>query len=108
MSGFRKSLYHTKWIGEVLYVKVPAELSRSNTEICYARLCFNKVFFYTFVGADKIDQIITERSRLNGSITRSVMVSGAGYLEEYGINKNLYIKTVNDFLNEFYLVEEQT
>ena len=62
----------------------------------------------TYIGADKIDQIITERSRLNGSITRSVMVSGAGYLEEYGINKNLYIKTVNDFLNEFYLVEEQT
>jgi pimeloyl-ACP methyl ester carboxylesterase len=62
----------------------------------------------TYIGADKIDQIITERSRLNGSITRSVMVSGAGYLEEYGINKTLYIKTVNDFLNEFYLVEEQT
>ena len=62
----------------------------------------------TYIGAENIDQIITERSRLNGSITRSVMVSGAGYLEEYGINKNLYIKTVNDFLNEFYLVEEQT
>ena len=60
----------------------------------------------TFIGADKIDQIITERSRLNSSITRSVMVSGAGYLEEYGINKNLYIKTVNDFLNEYYLVDE--
>ena len=60
----------------------------------------------TFIGADKIDQIITERSRLNSSITRSVMVSGAGYLEEYGINKNLYIKTINDFLNEYYLVDE--
>ncbi len=34
------------------------------------------------------------------------MVSGAGYLEEYGINKNLYIKTINDFLNEYYLVDE--
>ena len=43
----------------------------------------------TFIGADKIDQIITERNRLNSSITKSVMVAGAGYLEEYSINKNL-------------------
>ena len=59
----------------------------------------------TFIGADKIDQIITERSRLNSSITRSVMIPGAGYLEEYSINKNLYIDTVIDFLNSFYLVD---
>jgi len=31
------------------------------------------------------------------------MVSGAGYLEEYTINKNLYIDTINDFLNSFYM-----
>ncbi|MCR5384144.1 MAG: lysophospholipase [Saccharofermentans sp.] len=60
----------------------------------------------TFVGADKIDQIISERNRLNSTITRSVMVSGAGYLEEYSINKNLYIDTVNNFLNSFYMLEE--
>lgn len=59
----------------------------------------------TFIGADKIDQIITERSRLNSSITRSVMVPGAGYLEEYSINKNLYIDTVIDFLNSYYMVD---
>ena len=59
----------------------------------------------TFVGADKIDQIITERNRLNSSITRSVMVSGAGYLEEYSINKNLYIDSVNNFLNSYYMAE---
>ncbi|MBR4556221.1 MAG: hypothetical protein IKO15_01965 [Clostridiales bacterium] len=56
----------------------------------------------TFIGADKIDQIITERNRLNSSITKSVMVSGAGYLEEYTINKNLYIDTVTGFLTSFY------
>lgn len=60
----------------------------------------------TFIGADKIDQIITERSRLNSSITKSIMVSGAGYLEEYSINKNLYIETVNDFLNAYFLKDE--
>ena len=59
----------------------------------------------TFIGADKIDQIINERNRLNSSITKSVMVSGAGYLEEYSINKNLYIQTVTDFLDSYYLVE---
>ena len=75
-----------------------------------ARLPFPVLVLYgghdTFIGADKIDQIITERSRLNSSITRSVMVSGAGYLEEYGINKNLYIDTVIDFLNSFFLVDD--
>ncbi len=61
----------------------------------------------TFIGADKIDQIIKERNRLNSSITKSIMVSGAGYLEEYGINKNLYIDTVNGFLNSFYMPEDK-
>ena len=61
----------------------------------------------TFIGADKIDQIITERNRLNSSITRSVMVAGAGYLEEYGINKNLYMNSITDFLNSYYLVEDK-
>lgn len=74
-----------------------------------ARLPFPVLIIYgghdTFIGADKIDQIITERNRLNSSITKSVMVSGAGYLEEYTINKNLYIDTVNDFLNSFYMRE---
>ena len=60
----------------------------------------------TFIGADKIDQIITERNRLNSSITKSVMVAGAGYLEEYSINKNLYIDTVNSFLNTYYKLDD--
>lgn len=61
----------------------------------------------TFIGANNIDQIITERNRLNSSITKNVMVSGAGYLEEYSINKSLYIESVMDFLNSFYMVNEQ-
>ena len=74
-----------------------------------ARLPFPVLIIYgghdTFIGADKIDQIITERNRLNSSITKSVMVSGAGYLEEYSINKNLYIDTFKEFLDNYYLVD---
>ena len=74
-----------------------------------ARLPFPVLIIYgghdTFIGADKIDQIITERNRLNSSITKSVMVSGAGYLEEYSINKNLYIDTIKEFLDNYYLVD---
>ena len=74
-----------------------------------ARLPFPVLIIYgghdTFIGADKIDQIITERNRLNSSITKSVMVAGAGYLEEYSINKNLYIDTVKEFLDNYYLVD---
>lgn len=74
-----------------------------------ARLPFPVLIIYgghdTFIGADKIDQIITERNRLNSSITKSVMVSGAGYLEEYTINKNLYIDTIKEFLDNYYLTD---
>ena len=74
-----------------------------------ARLPFPVLIIYgghdTFIGADKIDQIITERNRLNSSITKSVMVAGAGYLEEYSINKNLYIDTIKEFLDNYYLVD---
>ena len=34
------------------------------------------------------------------------MVAGAGYLEEYSINKNLYIDTVNSFLNTYYKLDD--
>ena len=33
------------------------------------------------------------------------MVSGAGYLEEYTINKNLYMEKIQDFLDSYYLIE---
>lgn len=91
-------------------IRVSAGGSNLSLAAEIARLPFPVLIMYgghdTFIGADKIDQIITERNRLNSSITKSTMVSGAGYLEEYGINKNLYIKTVNDFLNSYYSREE--
>lgn len=60
-----------------------------------------------FVGADKIDQIVNERCRLNQSLTKSIMITGAGYLEEYAINKNQYIDAVQDYLDSFFLVKDK-
>ena len=92
-------------------IRVSAGSDNISLAVEIARLPIPVLILYgghdTFVGADKIDQIITERNRLNSSITRSVMVSGAGYLEEYGINKNLYIDTVNNFLNSYYMTDDK-
>ena len=60
----------------------------------------------TFVGADKITQIVDERNRLNSALTRSVMISGAGYLEEYSMGKTDYINAVNDYLATYFTPEE--
>ena len=92
-------------------IRVSAGSDNISLAVEIARLPIPVLILYgghdTFVGADKIDQRITERNRLNSSITRSVMVSGAGYLEEYGINKNLYIDTVNNFLNSYYMTDDK-
>lgn len=90
-------------------IRVSSGASNNSLAAEIARLPIPVLIIYgghdTFIGADKIDQIISERNRLNSSITKSVMVSGAGYLEEYSINKNLYIQTIKDFLDSYYLVE---
>lgn len=91
-------------------IRVSSGAENTSLAAAIARLPIPVLILYgghdTFIGADNIDQIITERNRLNSSITKSIMVSGAGYLEEYGINKNLYIDTVNDFLNSYYMVDD--
>ena len=90
-------------------IRVSSGASNNSLAAEIARLPIPVLIIYgghdTFIGADKIDQIISERNRLNSSITKSVMVSGAGYLEEYSINKNLYMQTIKDFLDSYYLVE---
>lgn len=90
-------------------IRVSAGGTNTSLAAVIARLPMPVMIIYgghdTYIGANKIDQIITERNRLNSSITKSVMVPGAGYLEEYSINKNLYITSVLDFLNSYYMVE---
>lgn len=90
-------------------IRVSSSSDNVNLAAEIARLPMPILIIYgghdTFIGADKITQIINERNRLNSGITDSAMISGAGYLEEYSLNKNEYIRNVTDFLDTFFKVE---
>ena len=91
-------------------IRVSAGSDNVNLAAEIARLPMPVMVIYgghdNFVGADKIEQIVNERSRLNQSLTKSTMITGAGYLEEYTINKNAYITAVQDYLDTFFLVKD--
>ncbi len=91
-------------------IRVSAGAENVNLAADIARLPLPVLIIYgghdTFIGADKITQIVNERNRLNSGITNSAMISGAGYLEEYSLNKNEYIEVVTDFLDSYFLVNE--
>ena len=92
-------------------IRVSAGSDNVNLAAEIARLPMPVMVIYgghdNFVGADKIEQIVNERSRLNQSLTKSTMITGAGYLEEYTINKNVYINAVKDYLDTFFLVKDK-
>ncbi|MBO4681341.1 MAG: hypothetical protein J5623_05510 [Clostridiales bacterium] len=92
-------------------IRVSAGMDNVNLAAEIARLPMPVMIIYgghdNFIGADKIDQIIKERSRLNQSLTKSIMITGAGYLEEYTINKKQYIGAVQDYLDSFFLIKDQ-
>ena len=81
-------------------VNLVAEISRLPVPVCIIYGGHD-----TFIGADKISQIVTERNRLNSGITTSLMVPGAGYLESFRIGKDTYIDTVMDFMTSFFIKE---
>lgn len=56
----------------------------------------------TFVGAEKIEQIVTERQRLNPNTTMSKMFAGAGYVESYMIDSEGYREMLRSFLETYY------
>ena len=91
-------------------IRVSAGSENINLAAVIARLPVPVLIIYgghdTFVGADKITQIIDERNRLNSALTRSVMISGAGYLEEYSMGKEDYIEAVSNFLETYFTPEE--
>ena len=92
-------------------IRVSAGSENVNLAAEIARLPMPVMIIYgghdNFIGADKINQIVTERSRLNQSLTKSTMITGVGYLEEYTISKNTYIEAVQDYLDSFFLVKDK-
>ena len=78
-------------------VNLATEISRLSIPVC---------IIYggrdTFVGAEKISQIVSERLRLNPNTTMSKMFSGAGYVESYQIDPAEYRKTVREFLTTYF------
>ncbi|MCQ2482850.1 MAG: hypothetical protein MJ153_05145 [Clostridia bacterium] len=78
-------------------LNIAAEISRLSIPVCIIYGAHD-----TFVGADKINQLLTERMRISEHLTSSVMVPGAGYLESYTLDRELYIDTVINYLNKFF------
>ena len=83
--------------GESNNVNLATEISRLQIPVC---------IIYggrdTFVGAEKIGQIVEERKRLNPNTTMAKMFSGAGYVESYLIDPNGYRSTLSDFLTSYF------
>ena len=84
--------------GEHDSVNLVAEISRIQIPVCIIYGGHD-----TFIGADKIAQIVDERNRLNSSLTVSRMIPGAGYLESFRIGKDAYIETIMNFMLTYYI-----
>ncbi|HPE38535.1 MAG TPA: hypothetical protein PK567_03490 [Bacillota bacterium] len=56
----------------------------------------------TFIGTEKIEQIVDERTRLNPNTTLAKMFSGAGYVESYYIDSQGYRDTVKEYLTVYF------
>lgn len=84
--------------GESDSVNLIAEISRLPIPVCIIYGGHD-----TFIGADRIAQIAQERNRLNSSTTVSQMIPAAGYLESFKVNKDLYINTVMNFVQTYFI-----
>ena len=83
--------------GESGSVNLATEISRLPIPVC---------ILYggrdTFVGSEKIGQIVEERKRLNPNTTKAMMISGAGYCESYMIDPEGYRATLKEFLEQYF------
>ena len=84
--------------GESGAVNLVAEISRIQIPVCIIYGGHD-----TFIGADKISQIVEERNRLNISLTVSRMIPGAGYLESFKIGKDAYIETIMTYMQSYFI-----
>ena len=83
--------------GESDSYNLAAEISRMQIPVCIIYGGHD-----TFIGADKIEQLVNERNRLNSNITTALMVPGAGYLESYSTDKKQYSDTILDYLVTYF------
>lgn len=84
--------------GESSSVNLVAEISRLQMPVCIIYGGHD-----TFIGANRITQIVEERNRLNASLTVSRMIPGAGYLESFRLGKDDYISTVMRFMQSYFI-----
>lgn len=84
--------------GEGSSVNLVAEISRLQMPVCIIYGGHD-----TFIGADRITQIVDERNRLNSSLTVSRMIPGAGYLESFRLGKDDYIATVMRYMQSYFI-----
>ncbi|MCQ2503657.1 MAG: hypothetical protein MJ103_00280 [Saccharofermentans sp.] len=79
-------------------VNLAAEISRLPVPVCIIYGGHD-----TYIGAEKITQIVDERNRLNSGITVSQMIPGAGYLESFNVGKDVYIDTIMQYMTTFFI-----
>ncbi|SMC33529.1 Lysophospholipase, alpha-beta hydrolase superfamily [Oscillospiraceae bacterium] len=79
-------------------VNLAAEISRLPVPVCIIYGGHD-----TYIGAEKISQIVDERNRLNSSITVSQMIPGAGYLESFKVGKETYMDTILRYLQTYFI-----
>jgi len=84
--------------GESSSVNLVAEISRLPVPVCIIYGGHD-----TYIGADKISQIVEERNRLNASLTVSRMIPGAGYLESFRLGREAYIETVMNYMQSYFV-----
>jgi hypothetical protein len=56
----------------------------------------------SFIGADRIEQLVNERYALNANITMDVMIPGAGYLESYTTSPEVYSDVIMQYLSDYF------
>lgn len=83
--------------GEDQSFNLVAEISRMPIPICIIYGGHD-----VFIGADKIEQLVDERNRLNENITKSVFIPGAGYLESFNTDNKTYCDEILSFLHIYF------
>ena len=83
--------------GEDKSLNIAAEVSRMPIPVCIIYGGHD-----VFIGADKINQLVDDRMRLNSNITEATMIPGAGYLEAFETDNDAYCNEILSFLIKYF------